>query len=166
MRLSASKAEEVNLEDLSSETVELITESAVFLGIDPGEKNGIAAYDKDYGILWTLTVKEPDMGPFIQKCENLQLVIIEDFFLYPHKAMAQSYSDMPTSRVIGRVEEIARTKGFRLIKQPAKIKPIGYKWIGRKPLPKSNPLNHELDAHVHFMHWAIKHGKIDVSSLL
>lgn len=156
----------MNLEDLTSETVELITESAVYLGIDPGEKNGIAGYSDKYELLWMLTVKEPDMGPFIGKCNNLKLIIIEDFLLYPSKAMPQSFSDMPTSRVIGRVEEIARTKDIKIIKQPANIKKTAYKWIGVKQPSKSNPRNHELDAHAHFMFWAIKYGKINASSLL
>jgi hypothetical protein len=50
--------------------------------------------------------------------------------------------------------------------QKATIKKNGYNWIGIKPPSKSNPRNHEMDAHVHFMYWAIRTGKINANSLL
>ncbi len=156
----------MNFRDLSTETIEAVAEGAVYLGADPGEKNGISCYGAEYNLIAMITVLEEDMGEFLEFFKNLKLIICEDFVLYPNKAMKQVYSDMPTSRVIGRIEEFCRKNKVQLIKQLAAIKPTGYKWIGKKPLPKSNPRNHELDAHVHFMYWAIKHGKINAASLL
>lgn len=137
-----------------------------YLGIDPGEANGICGYNDEFHLMFMATVADKDITGFLDIFQNLKLIVIEDFVLYPSKAMKQVYSDMPTSRVIGRVEEWAGKRDVQLVKQLATIKTTGYKWIGKKPLPKSNKLNHELDAHVHFMYWAIKRGKIKLADLL
>lgn len=166
MRLFASGAQEMNFEELSLETIEEVFKYTIYLGIDPGESNGISLYDKDYNLVGMFTIKEEQIIEFLEPFKSLKLIVCEDFVLYPTKAMKQVYSDMPTSRVIGRIESFCRGNNVLLIKQLATIKTTGYKWIGKKPLPKSNPRNHEMDAHVHFMYWAIKNGKIDAASLL
>src|SRR5512138_28485 len=146
--------------------VNYVNNPVVFLGIDPGESNGVCGYDANYNIMFMYTVKEEDISEFLDLFDHLGLIICEDFVLYPNKAMQQVYSDMTTSRVIGRIEEWTKKHGVRLIKQLATIKTTGYKWIGMKPPTKANPKNHEMDANVHFMYWAIKNGKVDAASLL
>jgi hypothetical protein len=145
---------------------QLATESVIYLSIDPGKSNGVCGYDADYALLFMITVKSSEMIMFLQQFKNLKKCILEGFTLFPNKAKEQVYSDMETPRVIGRVESWATIVGVELIKQAPSIKPTGYKWIGEKPLPKSNPKNHSLDAHVHFMYWAIKGGHIDARSLV
>jgi hypothetical protein len=138
----------------------------VYLSIDPGTKNGVCGYDKKAYLVFMFTVHADDMTSFLEKFHKVKKCIIEDFVLYPNKTQDQVYSDMLTSRVIGRVETWAERKDIELIKQGARIKPTGYKWIGQKPLPKSNPKNHSLDAHVHFMYWAIRNNVISASEIL
>lgn len=137
-----------------------------YLAIDPGKSNGVCAYDGKFYLTFMMTIDTNDMVQFLDIFDNVDTCILEDFMLYPNKAKEQIYSDMETSRVIGRTESWAERKKVNLVKQGAKIKDTGYKWIGKKPLPKSNPRNHELDAHVHFMYWAIKNGKIAADKLL
>lgn len=137
-----------------------------YLGIDPGKANGICGYDARHYVSFMYTIQSEDMVDFLDLFKKVNTCIIENFRLYPNKSREQVYSDMETSRVIGRVEAWAYKLDLRLIKQGADIKPTGYKWLGKKPLPKSNPLNHELDAHVHFMYWAIKNGRINAADLL
>lgn len=137
-----------------------------YLAIDPGKANGVCGYDAKYYLLFMLTVPADDMHKFLDVFATVDTAIIEDFLLYPNKSGAQRYSNMETSRVIGRTEAWAERKGVKLVKQPASIKPNGYAWIGQKPLPKTNPLNHQMDANVHFMFWAIKNGKIDMKQLV
>jgi hypothetical protein len=158
----------VNEEDLKklAEMVNTGPNPVVYLAIDPGKTNGVCGYDAKYYLQFMFTIPEEQLSEFLHVFERLELCIIEGYSLFPNKLKEQVYSDMLTPRVIGRVEEWARIKKIKLVKQEPKIKTTGYKWIGKKPLPKSNPRNHSLDAHVHFMYWAIRHKKISAASLL
>jgi len=137
-----------------------------YLSIDPGKANGVCGYDAKHYLVFMLTIQAVDMNLFIHQFEQVKTCIIEDFKLYPNKTRAQHYSDMETSRVIGRVESWAELKKVELVKQGATVKATGYAWIGEKPLPKSNVRNHMMDAHVHFMYWAVRKGFINAKDLL
>jgi hypothetical protein len=137
-----------------------------YLGIDPGKSNGVCGYDEKFYLQFMLTVPSDDMTMFMHQFNNVDTCVIENFMLYPNKAKEQRYSDMETSRVIGRVETWAELKKVTLVKQGATVKKSGYAYIGKKPLPKSDPRNHELDAHVHLMYWAVSKNKIDAATLL
>lgn len=137
-----------------------------YLGIDPGEKNGVCGYDVNYNLVFMWTIAEADMLKFLDCFGAVLTCVIENFTLYPNKAMKQVYSEMTTSRVIGRVEGWAARERVDLVKQPASIKKTGYAWIGKKPPSKSDPDNHVKDAHVHFMYWAVKNRRLDASILL
>lgn len=148
------------------ETVNAEENPVEYLAIDPGKSNGICGYDAKLYMVFMLTISSTDMVRCLHQFEKVQYCIVEDFKLYPNKARSQSYSNMETSRVIGRIEAWAELKDVKLIKQPATIKETGYKWIGQKPLPKSDKKNHQVDAHVHFMYWVIKSGRFDASNLV
>lgn len=137
-----------------------------YLAIDPGKANGVCGYDAKYHLSFMFTIRDEDMLKFLDCFEAVHTCIVEKYSLYPHKLKQQVYSDMPTSRVIGRIEGWAARCKVNLVMQPATVKANGYAWIGKKPLPKSNPGNHKMDAHAHFMYWAIKNRKIDASVLL
>ncbi len=137
-----------------------------YLAIDPGKSNGVCGYDEKFYLLFMLTIPASAMIKFLHCFDKVAVCVVENYVLYPNKAPAQRYSDMETSRVIGRIETWAELKNVKLVKQLAAVKNNGYKWIGKKPLPKSNPHNHEWDAHVHFMYWAITKGHIDPKAFL
>ncbi len=137
-----------------------------YLGVDPGISNGVCGYNARYYLAFMWTINESDMNDFLEQFDMIDTCVIENYTLYPNKAQAQIYSDMVTSRVIGRFEGWTARKGIRLVKQPASLKKVGYAWIGQKQPSKSDPQNHAKDAHVHFMYWAIKSGKLDASILL
>lgn len=149
-----------------TEVVNAEENPVIYLSCDPGKNNGLCGYDERYRVVFMYNILEEDLMRVLECFHKINTFVIEDFTLYPHKAQHQVYSDMLTSRVIGRVEDWARRNAVNLVKQGAKIKETGYKWIGKKPLPKSNSMNHPLDAHVHFMYWAIKNGKISAASVI
>jgi hypothetical protein len=153
-----------NLESFES-SINADINPAIYLAIDPGKANGVCGYDEKYYTKFMVTVQSVDMVRFLTLFKRIELCVTEGYKLYPNKTREQIYSDMETPRVIGRIESWAEQNKVKLEMQPASIKPTGYKWIGQKPLPKSNPLNHQLDAHVHFMHWGIKAGKIPIPNL-
>lgn len=136
------------------------------LGIDPGSRNGICGYDSRHYLQFMYSINEKDVTLFLRAFTKLKRIIIEDYRLYPNKTKQQVYSDMLTPRVIGRVEDYCTMRDIELIKQGASIKDTGYKWIGKKPPPKGNPKRDPMDAHVHFMYWAIKNRHIDAGKLI
>jgi hypothetical protein len=137
-----------------------------YLGIDPGESNGICGYDSKFYLQFMTTIYFEDITKFLHQFDHIKLCVVEGYHVYPNKAQQHVYSNLKTPRVIGRIESWAEIKNINLIRQPATVKATGYKWIGEKPLPKSNPQNHALDAHVHFMYWAVRHGKVNAADLL
>lgn len=138
----------------------------VYLSCDPGKASGICGYDKDYTIMFMLTIHADDVLMFINQFEKLKKFIVEGYRIFPNKAKEHIYSDLLTPRVIGRIESWCELNIIDLIRQPPNFKATGYKWIGQKPLPKSNPRNHSMDAHVHFIYWAVCTGRIKLEDLL
>lgn len=137
-----------------------------YLGIDPGNSNGCCGYDERYRLMFMFTVPADLMIKFLHSFKHVEACVLENFTLFPHKRTEQNYSDMLTSRVIGRVEDWAELNNIQLIKQGPNIKKTGYLWLGQKSPSKSNPANHELDAHCHFTYWAVKNGKIKAEDLI
>jgi hypothetical protein len=137
-----------------------------YLAIDPGKASGVCGYGAHLNLIFMYTIREEDMVKFLECFESVTTAIVEDYVLYPNKSKEQVYSDMQTSRVIGRIEGWAARHRVQLVKQKANIKPNGYAFIGRNPLPKSNPKNHVWDAHVHMIYWAVRTGKINARDLL
>lgn len=138
----------------------------VYLGIDPGKANGVCGYDENFYIQFMWTIPSDDMTLFLNTFKHIKKCVVERYKLYPNKAKQQTYSDMETSRIIGRIEYWAESNQIDLIMQGANIKNTGYAWLGLKALPKSDPRNHEFDAHVHFMYWAIRNGHVNLRDLI
>lgn len=146
--------------------VNAVQNPVVYLGIDPGESNGICGYDAKYYLLFMLTIHHEDMVMFMHQFKSVKKCIMEEYKVFSHKAKQHINSDLKTTQVIGRVQSWAKLHEVELIMQPSSIKPTGYKWIRKKPLPKSNPMNHSLDGHVHFVYWGVRTGRIKLEDIL
>lgn len=137
-----------------------------YLSIDPGKHNGVSGYDDRFYLQFMYTVNYKNMTDFLTQFSRIKVCVVEDFLLYPNKALEQRYSRMETSQVIGGINTWAKLEDVKVITQLAAIKETGYKWLGQKPPSKSNPRNHELDAHCHFTYWAVRNGHINLVDLL
>ncbi len=137
-----------------------------YLSIDPGKWNGACGYDSDFHLQFMYVVAADDMIQFLSAFQHVEKCIYESYRLFPNKMRQQVYSDMETPRVIGRIESWAQLSKVETIKQDPGIKITGYAWIGEKPPTKSSNKNDPMDAHVHFMYWAVRQGKIDAADLL
>ncbi len=146
---------------LEEDTGKLIT----YIAIDPGKGNGICGYDTDYKPQFMLTLHEKDIVAFLRLFQNIEFCIMENYRVRPVKYSHEG-SDIETLRVMGRIEGWAARNRISLIKQMPNVKSTGYKWIGKSPLPRSNMMNHALDAHVHFMYWAVRTGRIPAEKLV
>lgn len=153
---------------MSDKESNVVPTEIYYLSIDPGKHNGCCGYDYDFNLVFMITIKADDIVDFLARddLKTVRVCIVEDYKVYPNKARQHIYSNLETSRVIGRVETWCKLSNIKLIKQMAHIKATGYMYLGKKPLPKSNPRNHEFDAHAHAVYWGVVNGKLSPRQLL
>lgn len=137
----------------------------IFLSFDPGKGTGVTGYDAKYYLQFMWTIHADDVVKFLACFDHISLIVMENYRVFAHKAKAHINSDLLTVRVIGRIESWCENKDITLIPQAPSIKTTAYKWAKKKPLPKSNPRNHALDAHVHFIFFAVQRGYINLASI-
>lgn len=116
--------------------------------------------------MFMTTINERELLKFLKIFTKVTTCVTEDYKIRYDRAVQHTGSDVLTLRVIGRIEHWCEINNVTLIKQMPTIKATGYLWLGKKPLPKSNPANHKWDAHVHFIHWAVRKGLIKAADLL
>lgn len=137
-----------------------------YISIDPGKRSGITWYNEKANILGMETVLYDNLSSFLDKFNTVKLAVVEEYRVYPHKARQHVYSDLMTPRAIGRIESWAEHNNIKLVKQGAHIMDTGYRYLGKRKPPKSDPLNHVSNAHAHFVYYAVCNGLIDPTKLL
>lgn len=134
---------------------------SLYIALDPGGTTGYATFSKEGA---TVDMEYLDLDEVRVRFEadiwDAIAVICEAWRLHPDQAKNFYWSDMPTSRLIGWLEGVCYMRNIPFILQGAQIKKAGYQHWGKKPLPKSNPMNHAYDAHVHGREYLIKQGII------
>ena len=129
----------------------------LYIALDPGGTTGYATFNsegksRDIEYLAMDEVRERVM----QDIWDAIAIICEDWRLRPEMAKHFYWSQMPTAKLIGWVEGVCYMRSIPFVLQGAQIKSTGYKHWGKKPLPKSNPMNHAYDAVVHGREYLIK----------
>ncbi|MGH7791484.1 MAG: hypothetical protein ACREOB_04135 [Thermodesulfobacteriota bacterium] len=119
----------------------------MYLCVDPGTTTGFAIFDDDGALMWMGEKDVSRLEEWLNSLgDNFHIVIIEEYRLYPH--IPQIYSRIETVQVIGRVKSWAHKRDIRVIEQPAQMKNIGYKFLGRKQ-PSRKEDTHRWDAYAH-----------------
>ena len=145
------------------------TGEETWLSIDPGLTTGYATFKSNGDLIRTGTVVVKENADLYKWLNCLPYVldgiIMEDYTLFPWKAMGQSWDKLHTVRFIGAIQYWASQYGTPVIFQPPSVKPIGYKWAGMTK-PKNHAYSHEPDAFVHGVYYLqnagirrIQHGR-------
>lgn len=130
----------------------------MYLAIDPGKMNGWALFNSDAFCEEYGQGDLDELREFFNEHEKtLQVVIVENFKLFKHKALVQSGSDMVASRVIGAIEEWVRPRDIKLVKQDASVLSIAQLWSGKK-MPKNHAKSHWVSAYNHGFYYLVKQG--------
>lgn len=131
----------------------------MIIAIDPGKDNGYAIFSEDGELvdMGQLTIEELQTWLLAYE-EPVSTIVIEDYRLFKKRALQQSGSDMPASRVIGIVEMFAKLKGAQLVKQQANILPQAEK-ISGVSLPKDHGISHQFSAFNHGVFWLVSQGR-------
>ena len=116
------------------------TTTPFYIGIDPGETTGLVVVTKQAKIFEHTSLKGWKGIDLIigSKAHTsfLEAVVIEAFRLYPGKAKAQSYSNIPTAEIIGVCKYLCELHGVPVYMQGAdkkkhfsdeRLKRLGYK---------------------------------------
>lgn len=126
-----------------------------YLAVDPGKSNGVAVFNDAAQLVFMGVIQEAEFSRWLADLKfTPKVAIVEDFVLYPHKAKDQTYSNMVAVRMIGRMEYWAHINNVELVKQPAHLKSMGYRYLGEKPAKNQ----HAKDALVHGLYYLIRHG--------
>lgn len=98
---------------------------------------------------------------------QLDLVVCEEFRLYPKMASDQGYSIMPTCEVIGVIKYLAKAAGIPIVMQPASIKvpTMARAKAARLTMVSTSQQKgqHCLDAELHGVYWLATNGRFDLA---
>lgn len=136
------------------------------LAIDPGGSVGVASFNEDGSNEYCYTARAQDLHDVLETYPNLKRIIVEDYVIYAGKEKQHRYNKLQTAKQIGEITNYCRFKKLKIEMVKASDKVTGYAYLGVKPLPKSNPRNHALDAKALGTFWLVKNGILDPRKLL
>jgi len=142
-----------------------------WISIDPGESTGWALWDSgnlveaSTDILWDVIdnlcgVSSIRENPELElQFPKIDLIVMEDWALYPWKLKELGWDKCRTARGIGAIELICRVSGIELVLQPAAIKKgavaAGAEELFLKPLHENRHAN---DAIMHGVFYMARNG--------
>lgn len=133
--------------------------SQVIVGIDPGDQHvGYAVWDKLNGIRSRELTPNECCGLIESGLPEPDVLVIEEFRLYPDKAGAQSWSPMLTAELIGALKWIAKGKGTPVVLQPAYVKIPTARRCTAQRLEWKVLSGHASDARLHCFHYLLRQG--------
>lgn len=143
----------------------------MFISIDPGKNVGAASFHPDGTDYNKTSMDEKEFRVFLRRLVSMAgsqpdlniVFIMEDFKLRFDKAIDQTGSNMPASRIIGAVQmvdEILQRQSSIVLQQPG-ILHTALKWAGYSKLankPRSYHVPDEISAYSHGVYYLINKG--------
>ena len=128
------------------------------LAVDPGAAHVGVALIREGGINAIEYPAKHWLVAFEEIVDQFDVVVIEKFVLYPHKAAAQSWQAMTTSELIGAMRWIASKAGVEVVMQGADIKIPTRRQCQARNIEWKNKSKHASDALLH-LHFYLMHNK-------
>lgn len=129
------------------------------LGLDPGLATGYSIWrdgrPAEHGDVRGMANFDDWLADFVENFGKPDVIVVENFTLFRWKAVQQSGSDMPASKIIGKVELWARMLRIPVVKQSASILPIAQKWSQVK-MPSDHNKSHHISAFNHVVYYLVK----------
>lgn len=128
-----------------------------YLAIDPGDTSGWATFDDQGNLTGMGQFKDTNFVAEITELlhSDLKHVIIEDYVLFKHRAMAQTNSrgrQLKTAKMVGKIEMLCDLKGVPYTKQESSRYKIGAMWGGFQ-IPDNHSISHQYVAAAHGIFW-------------
>lgn len=119
-----------------------ISNNIKIMGFDPGESTGVSYFK--YGLFRQETIVKDFTGIAASIASyKPDIVVVEEFVLYPNKARHLSWNDMYASQVIGVIKYICEVLDIPVVMQQANVK----KFVDYSKCEAKN--DHEKDAYAH-----------------
>lgn len=128
------------------------------VAIDPGDRHvGFASWFKLERLVYEVNAEEA-VSRLEQILRRGDMLILEEFRLYPHHAAAQSWSPMETSQMIGAMKLVAKQKGANVREQGASIKKATRRQLKARGIKQVGEGTHARDAELHLLHFLLREG--------
>jgi len=130
-----------------------------YLAIDPGEVycgvvEAVGFKEYEMGVKAHTWTPEHLLDYLLNSANyviNYDVVIIEEFRLYPWTAKSLIWSDMPVCKLIGKIEYICERNGIEVVLQKASIKKLPF--VKKELKGKKFKTQHEKDAYMHLVYY-------------
>ena len=133
------------------------------LSFDPGVTTGWCLQDENGIIDAGQAVGFSELDKVLERHPKPDVMIIEDYVILPSKAKSHSGSRVEPVKIIGLLEHHAFRNDVKVIRYPARMKPIQQKHSGVKPTG-AHKNNHWVDAYNHGW-WFLFNRKLVKSKL-
>lgn len=141
----------------------LLKPPRLILGIDPGKSTGWVVFEN--GVIKAQGI-DRSVDAFIDTLDTIDitygvpdLVVMEKFVLFKHKALQQSGSELEASQIIGMVKRQAKKWGAKLVIQHSNILPVAQIW-SKLPMPSNHRNSHWISAYNHVVYYLVKNQMI------
>lgn len=133
------------------------------LGVDPGGMNGLAWFGDDYKFDNFAQISLEDLPIWLQKHEpQPDLIILENYRLWKHRAVQQAGSSLPAAQAIGMVKSYAKIRGIEIIEQSPQVLQNAEKMSGIKMKGLAHNKTHWIAAHNHVYWYLVQQGLVKV----
>lgn len=129
------------------------------VAIDPGETCGVAVISPLYGDLLSFTMEQracEDWFNNFARFNSFYLAIIEEYRVYPDKALTHSGKTIPTAECVGALKYIARSCGMMVVEQQASIKKPTAGMLAGRGIELIGTSRHAKDAELHLWHRVLR----------
>lgn len=134
----------------------------LIIGLDPGGTTGVAVFnEKRMEFVKLAEIRVDELRELFRLMEEYRpnLVIVEEFALYPWKAKSLSFDRMIPAQVIGAVKAWCHDKGITVTEQPAAARKMVSNDVVKKMgvLKMGRGKHHARDAARHVLWYCLKH---------
>lgn len=137
------------------------------LGVDPGGTNGLAWFNLEYQLEGFTQVKLDDLPDWLEEhTPKPDLIIIENYRLWKHRAIQQAGSSLPAAQAIGMVKSYATRNKIKIEEQSPQILQNAQK-MSQMKMPGDHTNSHWVSAYLHGYWWLVKHNyrQVDMEDL-
>ena len=129
------------------------------LAIDPGKDTGWCLFIDGKVTAVGICRGHVELIKWIESLEPVDLIVMEEFRLFKHKALQQSGSRMEVTESQGIIKYWAYRNGKpqMVLQRPLEPLSLGPLWTGVR-LPKNHKNSHHVAAYFHGVYWLVKQG--------
>jgi hypothetical protein len=133
------------------------------LGVDPGGTTGLAWFNDDYKLDSYAQVSLEDLPIWFERHTPVpDLIVLENYRLWKHRALQQAGSSLPAAQAIGMVKAYGKIRGIPIVEQSPQILESAQKMSGYKMKGLAHSKTHWIAAANHVYWYMVKNDLVKV----